>query len=96
MSIKKSILLNLTKYLSNNQQESFQDVARRNSPDYKKILVFSTTAIGDTLLSTPVFTALRQEFPQATIKVIVQKKFIPLFADNPHVDGFIPFPKGFF
>lgn len=68
---------------------------RQFQANYKNIVVFSTTAIGDTLLSTPVFAALRREFPEATIKVLIQKKFIPLFSSNPHVDGFIPFQKGF-
>ncbi len=68
---------------------------RQFQTNYKNIVVLSTTAIGDTLLSTPVFAALRREFPEATIKVLIQKKFIPLFSSNPHVDGFIPFQKGF-
>lgn len=96
MSLGKTFFYNLAKYYHNNRKIFLQKSADRNFFDYKKILVISTTAIGDTLLSTPVFAALRQEFPHAIIKVLAQKKFLPLFSSNPHVDGFIPFQKGVF
>lgn len=91
--MKKRFFYNLARFSQKKNRRPLQQFDP-DCTDYKKILVLSTTAIGDTLLSTPVFKALRQEFPQATIKVLMQKKFIPLFATNPHVDGLIPFKKG--
>ncbi|MEJ2200295.1 MAG: glycosyltransferase family 9 protein [Desulfuromonadaceae bacterium] len=62
---------------------------------FSSILLISSTAIGDTLLSTPVFTAFRQQNPSATIKTLIRDKFCPMFRDNPDLDGVIPFRKGF-
>jgi len=52
-------------------------------PEFKKILVLSTTAIGDTLLSTPVFSALREKYPTALIKAMIHKRYCDLFKNNP-------------
>ena len=51
----------------------------------KSILVVSMTNIGDVVLSGPVIDILRRDFPQAQIDVVVGKKVVSLFADNPHV-----------
>ncbi|MBI5559327.1 MAG: glycosyltransferase family 9 protein [Deltaproteobacteria bacterium] len=96
MSLKNGILFNLAGYFHKKIARHCRPAAPLASVPFGKILVLSTTAIGDTLLSTPVLAALRHEFPEAAIKVLVQKKFMPLFADNPHVDGFVGFQKGMF
>ena len=62
---------------------------------FDSILLISTTAIGDTLLSTPVFTAFREQNPSANIKALIKDKFCPMFQDNPDINGVIPFHKGF-
>jgi len=51
----------------------------------KRILVVSMTNIGDVVLSAGVIDILRRDFPQAQIDVVVGKKAVSLFADNPHV-----------
>ncbi|OKY75621.1 MAG: hypothetical protein BM485_07815 [Desulfobulbaceae bacterium DB1] len=94
MTVISRFFYNLAKKIQKKYNRPLPAFKKQNSINYNKILILCTTAIGDTLLSTPVFCALRQEFPDAIIKVLVQKKFIPLFSDNPHVDGFIPFQKG--
>ena len=60
----------------------------------ERILVFSTTAIGDTLLSTPVFSALRKQYPSALIMVMIRDKYCSFFKNNPDIDEIIPFYKG--
>ncbi len=62
--------------------------------DYNRILVLSTTAIGDTLFSTPAIKALREAYPSAMIKLMVRDRLCALFKSNPHINGIIPFRKG--
>ena len=62
----------------------------------ERILVLSTTAVGDTLLSTPVFSLLRKQCPSALIKVMIRDKYCAFFKNNPDVDEIIPFYKGWF
>jgi len=61
----------------------------------KSILVFSNTALGDTLLSTPALCALRQCYPDAHITLFLHKNLMPLFRDHPCADELIPFHGGF-
>jgi lipopolysaccharide heptosyltransferase II len=60
-----------------------------------RILVVSTTGLGDTLFATPAWRALRQRYPAARIVGHVRDKFVPLFNDNPHLDAIIPYAGGY-
>ena len=55
------------------------------------ILVFSNTAMGDTLLSTPAIYNLRQCFPEAKISLFIHKNMRPMFDGLSIVDLFIDF-----
>lgn len=61
----------------------------------KSILVFSTTALGDTLLSTPAIVSLRQTFPDARITFVIGNKIAPLFEGFEPVDGLVLYHGGF-
>lgn len=61
----------------------------------KNILIVSSTAIGDTLLSTPAIKAVRTHYPNATIIVHFNKTNMELFENNPHIDGIIPYYGGY-
>jgi lipopolysaccharide heptosyltransferase II len=61
----------------------------------RRILVVSSTAIGDTLFATPAWRALRQRYPQARIVGHIRETVQPLFLDNPHLDAIIPFAGGY-
>ncbi len=61
----------------------------------ESILVFSNTALGDTILSTPALCALRQCFPEARISLFLHRNLMPLFRDHPCADRLIPFHGGF-
>lgn len=50
------------------------------------ILVVRFSAIGDIILTTPLLRALRARHPGARISVVTKRPFMPLVADNPHVD----------
>ena len=62
----------------------------------KKILVFSITALGDTLFSTPAIKSLKLSFPNTKIIGIVHHKWYPLFKNFPYVDKLYIFKKGVF
>ena len=52
-----------------------------------KILVIRLSSIGDILLSTPIFRALRAQFPDAEIDVLVKTHFVELLRFNPHISS---------
>ncbi len=61
----------------------------------KNILVVSSTAIGDTLLSTPAIRAVRERYPQARIAAHFNIKNMELFENNPHIDEIMPYHGGY-
>lgn len=61
----------------------------------RRILVVSSTAIGDTLFATPAWRALRDRYPAARIVGHVRDTLVPLFEDNPHLDAIIPYAGGY-
>lgn len=54
-----------------------------------RILVVRTDRLGDVLLTTPVSSALRAQFPKAKITWLVRAYAAPLLAENPDVDEVI-------
>ena len=61
----------------------------------KSILVVSSTAIGDTLLSTPAIRAVRERYLNARITAHFNVQNMELFAGNPHIDKVIPYYGGY-
>jgi ADP-heptose:LPS heptosyltransferase len=55
-------------------------------PDFRRLLAVSTTAVGDTLLSTPALRLLRAAWPQAFLDLLVHQRCQDLFAHNPNYD----------
>jgi ADP-heptose:LPS heptosyltransferase len=51
-----------------------------------KILVVRHDNVGDLVLTTPVFAALRQRFPEASIEALVNSYNAPVLAGHPDVD----------
>lgn len=51
-----------------------------------KILVLRYDRIGDMVQTTPLFAALRDEFPDANISVLASESNAPVLLGNPHVD----------
>lgn len=66
-----------------------------NPAAVKNILVVSSTAIGDTLLSTPAIRAVRERYPKAKIIAHFSAGNAGLFENNPHIDGIIPYYGGY-
>ena len=52
----------------------------------KKVLIVSSTGMGDSLWGTPGIRALKKSFPKIKIDLIIRKVWQPLFANNPHLN----------
>ena len=63
---------------------------------FKKVLVVSNTALGDTILSTPVIKTLRKSFPDIYIAFMVNKNVYPLFKDYEYANDVIIYQKNLF
>lgn len=66
----------------------------KNTPK-SSILVFSNTALGDTLLSTPAIKSLKDSFPEARITLFVHKNIYPLLEGSEYIDNFIIYYGGY-
>lgn len=71
------------------------DPTELGTDNIRRILVVSSTAIGDTLLSTPAIHSLRQAYPHAHISLLVNIAYQKLFASNPDVNELIPYLGGY-
>lgn len=61
-----------------------------------RILIVSTTGMGDSLWGTPALRALKKSFPDAEIHFLVNAHWEQLFAGNPNIDRIIDYsPKWF-
>jgi heptosyltransferase-2 len=54
-----------------------------------KIAVLQPKMIGDVLITSVVFEALRAKFPSAELHYIINKNTMPVVANNPNIDKFI-------
>lgn len=62
-------------------------------PDNPKILVTRTDRIGDLVLTTPVYKALREKFPRAWIAALVFQEHREIVKGNPYLDKVILYDK---
>ena len=56
------------------------------------ILVIRLDALGDLVLSTPLFRELKRNFPDSRITAVVQRNYAPLLETNPYVDEVLSLP----
>ncbi|HEX2720946.1 MAG TPA: hypothetical protein VHM71_08335, partial [Candidatus Deferrimicrobium sp.] len=61
--------------------------------DLRSIAVFMLRHIGDTLLSTPTFHALRAAFPSARILAVVNEGTQEMLEGNPEIDDILVFRR---
>jgi lipopolysaccharide heptosyltransferase II len=59
-------------------------------PSAKKILLIKMGAVGDLIMASSFFEAVRQTFPQAQISHLISDHLLPTVKENPHIDRFIP------
>lgn len=58
---------------------------------FRRILVVQTQRMGDVLCATPLFTALRRQFPKSQLGALVQSASVPVLAGNPDLDEVVPY-----
>jgi ADP-heptose:LPS heptosyltransferase len=56
----------------------------------RRVLLISSTALGDTVLSTAAFTPLRRRFPAARIAALIHASYVPLFRHCVELDEVVP------
>ncbi len=61
---------------------------------FKRILVIKLRHLGDVLLSGPVFSNLREVYPDAKIDAYIWKEARPMLEGHPAVDGFLLHDRG--
>ncbi len=77
------------------EKEKRIPVNELNPDEISNVLAVSSTAIGDTLFSTPAVRAIRCILPNASIDFMVRKKFSELFKNNPDIRAIIPYYGGY-
>ena len=65
-------------------------------PRRPRLLIARMSAIGDTILTTPVACLLRRRFPDAYLAWIVEEKSSCFVRDHPAIDEAIVMPRGWF
>ena len=58
-----------------------------------RILVTRTDRMGDLVLTTPVFAAIRRQFPDCYLAALVMKQYVSILEGNPAIDEIIPYDK---
>jgi ADP-heptose:LPS heptosyltransferase len=88
--MKQRILQFLEKWIRKTPKSS-QEIPLRS---IKRILIIRQhDQLGDFLLSTPVFRALRKRFPQAHLGLVVRTYTWPVALYNPNIDEVLIFPE---
>ncbi|UCV03839.1 glycosyltransferase family 9 protein [Dechloromonas denitrificans] len=59
-----------------------------------KILIIRRDNIGDLICTTPLFEAIRRQYPQAYIAALVNSYNAPAIDGNPHLDAIFAYTKG--
>ena len=74
-------------------------LSRRKRPiknsGFKKILVVSNTALGDTILSTPLMKSIKLTFPNSQVYLLTSKIHADLLKKYDYVDKFLVYDKRF-
>lgn len=56
-------------------------------------IIFRLDALGDVVLTMPLFRALKTAHPDARCTVVVQEQYKPLLVTNPHIDEILTLPR---
>jgi ADP-heptose:LPS heptosyltransferase len=56
-----------------------------------RILIINLDALGDVLMTTALLPAIKNRYPNSTIRWITHQSAVPLLENNPHVDEIIPY-----
>ncbi|MBF0493781.1 MAG: lipopolysaccharide heptosyltransferase II [Candidatus Omnitrophica bacterium] len=94
IGFRDNVALNARKYVEENF--ALEELMKKKLElyekilNYKKILVFKLSSLGDIILSIPSLRAIRKKFPEGVIKVMVDKRFKDVLENVPCINGTIP------
>lgn len=97
--IRRTILPILLKALFNGVDVVRQGRKRagQTSPLDKKqidnILIFGTTAFGDTLFGTPAARTIKESFPSTGVAWVAHENTCEILQNNPHIDKIYPYSR---
>lgn len=57
------------------------------------LIIFRLDAMGDVVMTTPLFRELKRAFPNSHCTVVVQNAYRPLLVTNPHIDEILAMPE---
>lgn len=60
----------------------------------KKVLVVKLRHLGDVLLTSPVFSALKKALPEAQIDAYIYQESVPMLEGHPAIHGFLCYDRG--
>ena len=60
----------------------------------RRILIRATNWVGDAVMTLPALEAVREQFPDRTIRVLARPWVVPIFEHHPAVDEVIVYRKG--
>ncbi len=91
----KSKLFDLVLRKRLNKLGPVRPISELKREQVNRILVVSSTALGDTVLSLPAIRSTRSIFPGAEITWLLKKSYLELFRVVECVDDFIPYHGGY-
>ena len=63
--------------------------ARRYERSFKKIAILRFSSLGDIVLTSPLLTTYRNQFPETEIVYVTKKSFAGILAEDPRIDRLI-------
>ncbi len=69
-----------------------QPLSELDPAKVRRVLLISSTALGDTLFSTPAIRALKERFPDWSLEVLGHRVFGAVLAHNPNLDRLWAYP----
>jgi ADP-heptose:LPS heptosyltransferase len=58
-----------------------------------KVLIIRTDRLGDTILASPVWQALKDARPEAQVTLLARRPYLPLFESDPQLNAVLSFPE---
>lgn len=65
----------------------------KSIPEPKRILLIRFKGIGDVILSTPLFRALKKKYPSAQIDLVTRSFCAPIVQNDPHLSRVLLYPE---
>lgn len=90
LQLRESLLYWLMRFLKARDTRD-TSAAAFDPSQVRCILVISSTALGDTVMSTAAMVALRQRYPDAKIIALIHAAYVELFRRLPVLDEVIPY-----